>query len=94
MRKEATFFDDEIPEQAPRLVYIAKKLKESLAVELLLCEGGVDYGVETDTYQGGIVFQSERTGAFFYVRPEAEEHARGLLAQNGYHPAPANEIAK
>ena len=60
----------------------------------MLCEAGVDYGVETDTYQGGIVFQSERTGAFFYVRPDAEEGARSLLAQHGYQPAPSNEIAK
>jgi hypothetical protein len=83
MRQEASFFDD----HDPRLVYIAKKLRESLAVELLLSENGVEYGVETDQYRGGFIFQTERTGAFFYVRPDAEDHARGLLAQNGYRPA-------
>jgi hypothetical protein len=83
MRQEACFFED----HDPRLIYIAKKLKESLAVELLLCENGVEYGVETDQYRGGFVFTSERTGAFFYVRPDAEESARSLLAQHGYRPA-------
>ena len=64
MRQEPSFFDD----YDPRLIYIAKKLKESLAVEILLSENEVDYGVETDNYRGGYVFQSERVGVFFYVR--------------------------
>jgi hypothetical protein len=83
MRQEPSYFD----EHDPRLVYIAKRLKESLAVELLLTENGLDYGVEADKYRGGFIFQTERTGAFFYVRREAEEAARGLLAQHGYRPA-------
>ena len=83
MRQDASYFDD----HDPRLIYIAKKLKESLAVELLLCENGVDYGVETDQYRGGFVFQTERTGAFFYVRSDVEVDARNLLLQHGYRPA-------
>lgn len=83
MRQEASYFDNE----DPRLIYIAKKLKEALAVELLLCENSVDYGVETDQYSGGFLFQTERTGAFFYVRADAEESARELLSRNGYRPA-------
>jgi hypothetical protein len=83
MRQEASFFDD----HEPRLIYIAKRLKESLAVELLLTENSVDYGVETDQYRGGFVFQTERTGAFFYVRPDTEASARNLLTQHGYRPA-------
>ena len=83
MRQDASYFDD----HDPRLIYIAKKLKESLAVELLLCENGVDYGVETDQFRGGFVFQTERTGAFFYVRSDVEADARNLLAQHGYRPA-------
>ena len=83
MRQEASYFDD----HNPCLLYIAKKLKESLAVELLLTENGVDYGVETDQYRGGFIFQSDRMGAFFYVRPEAEAGARSLLEENGYRPA-------
>lgn len=80
MRQEPSFFD----EHDPRLIYIAKKLKESLAVELLLSENGVEYGVETDNYKGGLIFQSERVGAFFYVREDAEARARELLAEHGY----------
>lgn len=83
MRQEASFFDD----ADPRLLYIAKKLKESLAVELLLSENGIDYGVEPDQYRGGFIFQTERTGAFFYVRPDAEPAARALLTQHGYRPS-------
>ena len=83
MRQEASFFDD----HDPRLIYIAKKLQESLAVELLLSENGVEYGVETDQYRGGFIFQTERTGAFFYVRPDVEDQARSLLSQHGYRPA-------
>lgn len=83
MRQESSFFDG----HDPCLIYIAKKLKESLAVELLLCTNGVEYGVETDQYRGGFIFASERTGAFFYVLAEAEERARHLLEQHGYRPA-------
>jgi len=90
MRQEASFFDT----CEPRLVYIAKKLKESLAVEKLLCENGVDYGVEPDRYRGGFVFQTERVGAFFYVRPDGEERARQLLAQNGYKPVNPQDIPR
>jgi hypothetical protein len=82
MRQDASYFDD----HDPRLIYIAKKLKESLAVELLLSENGIEYGVETDQYRGGFLFQTERTGAFFYVRPETEEASRSLLSQHGYRP--------
>jgi hypothetical protein len=83
MRQDPSFFDD----HDPRLIYIAKKLKESLAVEILLSENEVDYGVETDHYRGGYVFQTERVGVFFYVRPGAETRARSLLSQHGYEPA-------
>ena len=83
MRQDASYFDD----HDPRLIYIAKKLKESLAVELLLSENGVEYGVETDHYKGGLIFQTQRVGAFFYVRPDAEPRARSLLTEHGYVPA-------
>jgi hypothetical protein len=83
MRQAASYFDD----HTPRLIFIAKKLKESLAVELLLSENGVEYGVETDQYRGGYIFQADRMDAFFYVRPDAETLARDLLTRHGYQPA-------
>jgi hypothetical protein len=89
MRQDASYFDD----HDPRLIYIAKRLKDSLALELLLCQNGVDYGVETDQYRGGFLFSSQRTGAFFYVRPDAEVAARNLLVQHGYRPAEPQESA-
>ena len=68
------------------LIYVARKLKEALALESVLTAAGVDYLVEPDTYQGGIVFRSARIGAFFYVAPEAAEAARQVLTAHGYRP--------
>ena len=83
MRRDPDFFED----RELALIYIAKKLKEALRLEGLLTERGVDYAVEPDTYKGGVIFASERVGAFFYVRADAETRARGLLSQHGYSPA-------
>jgi len=47
--------------------------------------------VEPDTYAGGIVFRSERVGAFFYVVPESEEQARGVVTAAGYRPYVAGQ---
>ena len=68
------------------LIYIAKKLDDAKRLEELLDEAGVDYLVEPDTYKGGIIFQSERIGAFFYVAPEHTEQARKTLSEAGYKP--------
>ena len=82
MRKEPDYFGD----QELSLVYIARKLKEALEVESLFTAGGIDYLVEPDTYTGGIIFRTERTGAFFYVAPETEEAARRVLTEQGFRP--------
>jgi hypothetical protein len=82
MRREPDFFGDEELD----LIYIAKKLKEALALEELLSERAVDYLVEPDTYTGGIIFRTARTGAFFYVLPEDRERACAILTQHNYRP--------
>lgn len=82
MRQEPDFFG----ETELSLVYIAKRLKEALALEERLTEAGVDYLVEPDTYKGGIIFASERIGAFFYVRPEELNRAHDVLRENRYKP--------
>ena len=82
MKRDADFFDG----REPVLLYIAKKLKDALALEAVLTAAGVDYGVEPDRYRGGFIFQSERIGAFFYVLEEAAEPARALLREHGYRP--------
>lgn len=66
------------------LIFIAKRLKDALRLEDLLTQAEIDYAVETDTYQGGVMFLSERTGAFFYVLPEAAERAQQVLSNNGF----------
>ena len=68
------------------LIYIAKKLKEALALEELLTNAGVDYEVEPDTYRGGIIFASERIGAFFYVHEDDVPQAHSVLQTNRYKP--------
>ena len=68
------------------LIYIAKRLTEALRLENVLTEGGLDYLVEPDKYSGGIIFQSERVGAFFYVAPGDEGAAKDTLSRNGFHP--------
>ena len=82
MKRDADFFG----EGRAELVYIAKKLRDAKRLESLLTAAGVDYGVEADRYRGGIVFQSERVGAFFYVLPEAVESACRVMRENGYRP--------
>jgi len=66
------------------LIYIAKKLKEALRLETALTESGIEYAVEPDKYSGGVLFMSERVGAFFYVLPEALEQAREIMRQHGF----------
>jgi hypothetical protein len=86
MKQDADFFEG----KEPNLIYIAKKLKEALALEEVLTKAGVDYGVEPDRYKGGFVFQTERVGAFFYVLEEAAEAARSVLSTHGYKPYKAD----
>jgi hypothetical protein len=81
MRREPDFFGEGVELV---LVYIARKLKEALAIETLFTENGLDYLVEPDLYSGGIIFRTERTGAFFYVAPENQTNARALLTRSNY----------
>ena len=82
MKRDPEFFGD----IDLALVYIAKRLKEALKVEETLDAGGLDYLVEADRYSGGLIFRSERVGAFFYVVPEKEGVAREVLSGQGFKP--------
>ena len=88
MKRDPSFFED----GDARLVYVARKLGEALTIEALLTEAGFDYGVEADNYRGGVIFQTERVGAFFYVRSETETRVREFLEERGYRTAPADTI--
>jgi hypothetical protein len=83
MKQDPSFFEGHEAE----LVYIAKRLKEALEIEGLFDAAGVDFGVEADTYTGGIIFRSERAGAFFYVLPESADQAREVLKAHGFKPS-------
>jgi hypothetical protein len=82
LRREPDFFG----EQELGLIYVAKRLKEALRLETLLTEAGVDYLVEPDKYSGGVVFRSERVGAFFYVAPGNDNAAREVMHRGGFNP--------
>ena len=82
MRQETAYFGD----QELVLIYIAGRLKEALAVEQVLDAGALDYAVVPTPYMGGILFRSERMGAFFYVATQAEEQARTLMRRHGFRP--------
>jgi hypothetical protein len=82
MKQEAAFFEG----KDAVLIYIAKKLRDALRLETALSEGGIDYGVETDEYSGGMVFKSVRTGAFFYVLRDSVAAAHQLMQQAGFKP--------
>jgi len=82
MKQDAAFFG----EGRAELVYIAKRLADATRLESILTAAGIDYGVEADNYRGGIIFQSERVGAFFYVLPEAMEATQHIMRENGYKP--------
>ncbi len=90
MKQDAEFFAD----GDPRLIYIAKTLRDALRLEGLLTAAGVDYGVEADNYTGGVVFRSQRTGAFFYVLPDALEPALQVMRENKYKPVKAEAASR
>jgi len=80
MRREPDFFE----EREMELIYIARRLKEALRLEDALTTSAVEYAVEPDTYSGGVIFPSQRVGAFFYVLPEVAEQARQVMQQHGF----------
>ena len=82
VKQDAAYFEN----REPVLIYIGKKLNDSLRLEEIFTQAGVDYGVEADEYRGGVIFRSVRAGAFFYVLPETVDRAHEVMRQNGYKP--------
>jgi hypothetical protein len=83
LKREADYFEG----VEPHLLFVARRLREAIALESVLTAADVDYAVEPDEYEGGVIFKSMRVGAFFYVRPEARERAVAVMLENGYVPA-------
>jgi len=82
MRREPEFFGD----QELVLIHVARRLKEALALEKKLNAEGLDYTVVPASYTAGVLFRSERVGAFFYVAPQSEACARALVLRGGFKP--------
>jgi len=87
MKKDADYFSTEVPEHEADLVFIAKRLSDATALEAIFEEAGVDYGVEPDEYEGGVIFRTTRIGAFFYVRRGDRPRASEILLRHGYTPS-------
>jgi hypothetical protein len=83
MKRDAAWFEGCEPE----LVFIAKRLRHAEKLESVFTESGIDYGVEADDYESGLIFRSVKVGAFFYVRPESRDRAESVMLQNGFVPA-------
>jgi hypothetical protein len=83
MRREPEFFGD----QELVLVFVAKRLKEALALEKVLDEEATDYTVIPTPFVSGLLFPFRRIGAFFYVAPEMAEAARGSMIRRGFKPS-------
>jgi hypothetical protein len=82
MRCELEFFNG----AELHLLYMARRLREALAVEMLLSKAEVEYFVEPGPYLGGLIFTRELTGAFFYVQPADLARAREILMRNKFKP--------
>jgi len=65
---------------------VARRLKEALAVEKVFDADALDYAVVPIRYTSGMLFRSQRVGAFFYVTPQLAERARGLMLERGFRP--------
>jgi len=87
MKRDADWFEG----QEPQLIYIAKKLRDATQLEADLTEAGIDFGVEPDEYQGGVIFRRTRIGAFFYVLPGTRDAALSVLQDKGYRAALPSE---
>lgn len=69
-----------------QLLFMARRLREALAVEMLLGKAEIDYFVEPGPYRGGLLFPRELIGAFFYVLPAQLAKAREVLQSHKYRP--------
>jgi hypothetical protein len=74
------------PGKDPELIFIAKRLEDATTLEALFIRAGIDYDVEPDEYQGGVIFRRMRIGAFFYVAEELRAKAVSVMLENGYVP--------
>lgn len=68
------------------MVYVAARLEEAMKLEQVFSERSIDYAVEPDTYTGGVVFRTERVGAFFYVAESDLDRVRAAMTENGFRP--------
>jgi hypothetical protein len=82
MRREP----DADPDQELVLVFIARRLKAARIVETRFDADSMDYVVIPTPYSTGLLFRSQRVGAFFYVIPDLAERARSLVAECGFDP--------
>lgn len=67
-------------------IYIARTLADAQKLEEVLKTAGIEYDVEPDTYQGGLIFRGPRVGAFFYVDAEIRDQVSAFMHEKGFRP--------
>ena len=67
-------------------IYVAKRLADAERLEAVFTKAEIEYEVEPDTFQSGVIFRSTRVGAFFYVAPQLWARAAAVMAENGFTP--------
>ncbi len=82
MRREPDFFGD----QELILIHGARRLKAALALERSLDDAALDYAVIPAPYSSGLLFYSQRVGAFFYVAAQDADRARKIVLSCGFKP--------
>jgi hypothetical protein len=66
-------------------IYTAARVSESVRVEQLLTEHGIDYAIDFEPYRVMVlgIWPSERMGLGFYVLSGQADHCRRLLLDAG-----------
>jgi hypothetical protein len=68
------------------LFYMARRLKDALALEKVLDQQEVEYTVVPAPYASGLLFPFRRVGAFFYSAPESYQDIVKIMLENGFKP--------
>ena len=80
---------EEFGESELELIFVATRLKQAQAIEQLLDGEEIEYGLQVESFRGGFLGLSQRTGVFFYALVGQAEFCRALLVRHGHRPIPA-----
>ena len=85
MKKDADYFEGVEPD----LIFVAKRLRDAISLESVLTGAGIDYAVEPDHYEGGVIFRIDARGRVFLRSSGIARKCRGSDARKRIHPSGA-----